>query len=352
MVGESAQRSPGLPWTLRLVSSAPLPLPMTGLLMAASVLAVYLVFARFSGILRGVELAGTPLWQSPQMYFELVQALLIGYAPVAGIYGLRGTLADLRDLRPALACSEVELERLARGIAATPTSARVGALVLGVALGVAVPFDDAGWTGGQRPPLGDPQLSWAIFRNGLLFWLFLQAGFVDVLIARRLAEIGERWARVDLFDLAPHRPFARRGLRSVLLWMGAVLLVSLMLLAPWSGRITIAGLALIVGFAFSALLLPVRGVHRRILAHKQEELRRVRERIREARAALLFGRETSTAGEGRMADLISYEARVSAAATWPFDVPTLLRFTLYVTVGIGSWLGGAIVERLLSLALG
>jgi hypothetical protein len=35
--------------------------------------------------------------------------------------------------------------------------------------------------------------------------------------------------------------------------------------------------------------------------------------------------------------------------TWPIDVSTLLRFGLYLVVGLGSWLGAAFVERLVGL---
>jgi hypothetical protein len=36
---------------------------------------------------------------------------------------------------------------------------------------------------------------------------------------------------------------------------------------------------------------------------------------------------------------------------WPFDAPTLARFLLYVAIPLGSWIGGALAERLLGAAL-
>ncbi len=32
---------------------------------------------------------------------------------------------------------------------------------------------------------------------------------------------------------------------------------------------------------------------------------------------------------------------------WPFDTSTFLRFALYLLIPMGSWFGGAVVERLL-----
>jgi hypothetical protein len=49
--------------------------------------------------------------------------------------------------------------------------------------------------------------------------------------------------------------------------------------------------------------------------------------------------------------LVAYEGRVQAASTWPFDVGTYLRFGFCVTVGLGSWLGAALVECALGMAL-
>ena len=36
---------------------------------------------------------------------------------------------------------------------------------------------------------------------------------------------------------------------------------------------------------------------------------------------------------------------------WPFESSTLIRFTLYLLIPLGSWLGGAFVERGLDLIL-
>ncbi len=54
---------------------------------------------------------------------------------------------------------------------------------------------------------------------------------------------------------------------------------------------------------------------------------------------------------GRLADLIAYEARISSVREWPFDTSTVLRWALYMALGATSWLGGAVVERVLGVVL-
>jgi hypothetical protein len=97
--------------------------------------------------------------------------------------------------------------------------------------------------------------------------------------------------------------------------------------------------------------LPVRGLRRQIQARKAEELARVREEVRLDRD-LVARRESDSAEAGaRLPGLLAYAKQIESVREWPFDAPTLTRFFLYVAIPIGSWVGGALVERLLGVAL-
>ena len=218
-------------------------------------------------------------------------------------------------------------------------------------VGVALVFYPSSWVTGVRPEFGDPLFTWILVRNSLMLALYAWTVYIEVEVARRLSRIGERFARVDLLDLAPLRPFARRGLRSVLLWVVLSVFLSLLFLAPWSSDPALGFLALVFVLATALLLLPAWGIHRRILVAKQAELARVREVIRARRQSLLELDAAGVTSPGRMADAVAYEARVASIPTWPFDVSTLVRFAFYVALGLGSWLGAATVERLLDLVL-
>jgi hypothetical protein len=97
------------------------------------------------------------------------------------------------------------------------------------------------------------------------------------------------------------------------------------------------------------LLDPVTEIHRRLRAEKRAELARVRERIRSARASAL--EQAGAEGAARLPGLLAYESRIERVNEWPFDAPTLIRFGALVVLAVGSWLGGAVVERLLGVAL-
>ena len=51
-------------------------------------------------------------------------------------------------------------------------------------------------------------------------------------------------------------------------------------------------------------------------------------------------------------ELVAYEARIESVREWPFDSGTLSRFLLYLALPLGSWAGGALVERAIDGLLG
>jgi hypothetical protein len=114
-------------------------------------------------------------------------------------------------------------------------------------------------------------------------------------------------------------------------------------LGPW-----LVGIAC---YAVIGFLLPVLGARRRTREEKRAELVRTRSAIRETRDRLLGSSQTVEMTGGRLADLVAYEARISAVHEWPFNASMLLRWMLYVALGLGSWFGGAVVERFVDVAL-
>lgn len=48
---------------------------------------------------------------------------------------------------------------------------------------------------------------------------------------------------------------------------------------------------------------------------------------------------------------VAYYQLIESAREWPIDAANVLRFIGYLLLGLGSWLGGAVVERILDTAL-
>jgi hypothetical protein len=181
-----------------------------GLLVAAAVFLAFLAWARLTG-----------LWERPnigaQMWFELLQAVMIGYALAACAISLRGALRDFDDLRETLELSPVEFESERQALTSFRPGPLVAAALIGFGVGVALLFYPPSWEGGVRPEFGDPIFMWLLVRNGLMLGLYGCTVYIEVEVALRLSRIGERVARVDRLSwgqvTAPPRRWPRRGRR-------------------------------------------------------------------------------------------------------------------------------------------
>jgi hypothetical protein len=338
-------------WALRLADALPFSPGWLGVAVTSAGLALFSGLAWSLGWVDGLRFQGELFWRTLQFRLELLNAVVLGVLPVAMAMLLRGARRDLRELAPALGLDPGGLAVEQAAIVRFRSGTLLAVSLAGSLAGIAIALDPGNWLGG-RPALGDPLLLWVLARQMLLFALLAQTAWLDVILAHRLSRLGERVGTVDLLDLAPLRAFGRSGLRSVSLWMLGSALAALFLLLPFSSHPALFILVLIFAVAVVALLLPALGVHRRLAERKQRELERARDAIRAESEALLAAPAAPGRSPGRLADLLAWEARLDGASTWPFDASTLLRFALYVSLGLGSWLGGAAVERILDLALG
>jgi hypothetical protein len=289
-------------------------------------------------------------WNSLQLFLESVNAVLVGYAFAACAVARRGALGDLHRLRPVLDCSDAAFENIGRRVVAPGAWLPVAALALAVAVALLmVNLDPAIWDDRPRPRFPDPLYLWVWFRNFAVGWVGFRLGLAEFAVMRGFARLGAEHVRVDLLDLGPLEPFVRKGQRSVVIWIVYSSIFSLFWVAGSAATANPFLLVVVLGLATAALLWPLTGVRRRIMAAKRAELGRVNREIRQESAALLAGE--GSAEPPRLTGLIAYRRLVEDVREWPLTAPALLRFGLFVLVGLGSWLGAALVERALEAAL-
>ncbi|MDJ0865413.1 MAG: hypothetical protein QNK03_04830 [Myxococcota bacterium] len=199
----------------------------------------------------------------------------------------------------------------------------------------------------RSPDLWQGHGLWAAFLTPFQFALLGCMADRSLSRARVLFEMGSH-ARVRLLDTGGLRPFASAGVRAAAFWLIGSSIASLLALDASVPGVVLGVLVITLGLGVSALLLPSRGLHQRIRAEKARELAWVREAIERARDELARGRGDP---EASLPALLAYETRVQQVHEWPFDTPSLLRFALFLLVPLGSWLGGALVERAVDSAL-
>jgi hypothetical protein len=171
--------------------------------------------------------------------------------------------------------------------------------------------------------------------------------YVIVAESKRLSRLSEGIESIDLLDLLPYQPLVRHGMTNALLLIGMASIASLLggearylplLAVLWIG---------FVGLARMGMMLPVKGIRRKIRVARERELDWCRQALKIARDEMKSGADQQQS----IAEIVAYRSLVESIKNWPFDNPTLVRFSLYIMIPLGSWLGGAFVERGLDFLL-
>jgi hypothetical protein len=340
-------------WLLRFCEPRRIPLAAVG--VAAAVL-YFLLFTSFNFLTGGVLVLFQTLndasegrslvevfWRS-----EAVDAALIGYVAVAPYYLRRGALQGLQALRPSLRCSDEVFLGLMRRVGKLQTRYLIPSIAIGVGAGLILTrFDPSIWPGGVRPPMSHPAFVWNVFQNSLLAGLIIRFVATEAAASVVHHRVGRNLVKVDLLNLSVLAPFGRKGQRSVILWIILSSIFSLFWLGPTAGHSNLPSFLSFLSAAGMSFFLAVYGVHRAIHTLRRSTLDRLNEQIRHA----VSGRSVATLEDASLGNLIAYRGLIDGVSEWPFSLSTLLRTGLVVAVGVGSWLGGALMERFVNIML-
>ncbi len=315
----------------------------------------WLLYVAFAHWLANQMFGPKPLPFGPAHYAwnMLVNAALLGFV-VGGAASLKRSVGeDLRELQPILPNNGETLESVEHRIGTH--SRRVGflATLVGVISGVAVATLDPRLRDLYgHLSLFDPRYITFVTQN-ILFAVFLTRLFVsEIHMTRAYARLGEQ---VEVNLLAPTMllVFGRKGLRSVVLWVSISTLFSMFWVLDSAGQANPVLAIAVLALAIVALIAPTMGIRRNISVAKAAELEVVSQALRSERDAMLSPQRIERpVDDGRLGSLIQYHAFVKSVREWPFDLSTVSRSLLFIALGVGSWLGGAVVERLLDQLLG
>ncbi len=334
-------------WLIRLAQAIPLAPAWTGIAVAGVVFGLFVLWDEAFATAGGLP-SYWRFWQDGGARTEPALAVLIGY--MFGTVNTAGT-SVLDPLRPALRCSADEFASLVRELnSPSPMFQRVAGLV-GVLIGLAVLVEGNVANLLQRTTW-DSRFGWIVLNISVVFWMLGGAIFWTVRRSRLLIRVQRELVEIDLMDLSSLTPFARQSLRSIVVWIiGSSIGALLMAIGGALGASALIVLTIVL-VGTIAVFYPIRGLHHRIREAKRVELNLVNEKVRRERGRIL---ETdgpdAEAASGKLPGLLAYKQFVESVSEWPVDTSTLFRFALYLGLPIGSWLGGALVERLVDVVL-
>ena len=161
---------------------------------------------------------------------------------------------------------------------------------------------------------------------------------------------GPQRSDIDLLNLEAIYANGRSGLRGSLVFFIVIAIAGLLVLPEVGAGLWVIGplFAFNLGIGLVILFAPAREIRSLIRDVKREELARLEPLLRQSRDDALAG-DAST--QGRLTDLLAYKTLVESTREWPFDSSTLLRFGLYLFIPVASMVGGALVERVVDMAL-
>jgi hypothetical protein len=340
-------------WTLRLYDAIPLSPGGVGVVLASALYALFLAVEAAIGR-TPILLEGDFFSHSGEALITLLMCVMLAYLCTATVSAVREAPLAVQRVRHLLGGSERELDALELAAGTRPRRTLLIMGGVGVVIAVLVPYLEVGqenwspydwrsWT---------PESAWHRFLTPCLGWWSGRLLAVMLIDSHRNSALAARIGAIDLLDLRPLVPFARLGLSNALRVVGIAALFSFLLIDVgryWIMVLLMAGLT--IASATTALLLPVRGVHLRIRSAKLDELERVNRAIRGDAQALGGSALAERQAAPSLADLVAYRGLVESAREWPFDASTFRRFGLYLSIPLGSWMGAALVERLIDTLL-
>jgi hypothetical protein len=245
---------------------------------------------------------------------HVIDAALIGILLAGHAHLYLGAVSDLRRLRPLLPGGDANFERLTREVPNLSTPIRTGVTILGLVGGVAGTTLDPN----LRELHGhlahsDPRYLIFILLNALFGVLGSRLFAGEIHMTRAYARLGQQ-VEVDLFDQSRLLVFARKGLRSTVVWVLISSALSMFWVLDSASQVNVTLAIGLLALVTVALVAPTRGIHLRIAAAKAAELARVTEAIRlESAATLAPRRADAPPQDARLGNLIQVEGQVECA---------------------------------------
>lgn len=333
-------RSYVTPWTLRIYNALPGNPLCVGV---AFTIALLLIFLVGRGLFDGAD-SSSP----DDLRVAITQILMTSYSASAYVYLLKTARKTTHDLSPVgrpVPHWRTIVERAGKHPWwVLPLVGALSYLILGVAVTNVTtpepvnPWDWRAWT---------YDIYWHRVTTVLFVCWLSCLCYACVVESVRLSRLSDRLESLDLLDLGPYEPLIRQGLTNALLIIGMVSIMSLLGVESRYWAVLVGFWIAFIVLAWVGMMLPLRGIREKISAAKDRELDWCKSALKVARDNL-----KSSASENTSIDeIIAYKTMIENIRNWPFDNPTLVRFSLYLLIPLGSWLGGAFVERGLDLFL-
>ena len=307
-----------------------------------------------------VLVANAALWLAGATPVGSVDSnLLVPTAILVYFFGLIGLMAQVGrsafdEFRPALGAGTSDPDRLQFELTRIPDRQALFA----IGFGIAVSFVLIAATGAQDTsdiPAAVGTVTWT------LWWTAMGAMALAVFYTlRQLSWVSRLYAAatsVDLFDAQPINAFSRLTATSAM----GILVIGIVLMGPGEEPsiadqdaagflLGLGPLSLLLPVAVASFVLPLRGMHRRLVVEKGRLVAASNARMKETLALIHQTVDTKDFGDAdalqkTLTSLLAEREVLAKLATWPWSPGMLRGFATATLLPVGLWLVFRVLDR-------
>lgn len=162
-----------------------------------------------------------------------------------------------------------------------------------------------------------------------------------------LAQISSR-IKLDLLRNSGQVALARVAVISTFSIIGAQVLNVLLIIDTGSNWVVFApGLVITVLPMLALFLIPIWPMHRRLKIAKQKEQQLIDQQLLLLRPTPEVDFDNHKHME-QLTRVLNYRREIRQASEWPFDIPVLIRLSLYLILPPLTWVGAALIENVVN----
>ncbi len=274
--------------------------------------------------------------------------LVVAYIIPASHYINDQTVTAFEGLKPILDLSDAKLEQIRSSLLSVPVRMQLQVLGIGIFAGglhIYILLSATGDTPGvlsihdarDRTLMAATVLIWVLLTTTISFLIR------NVSIFARLAREN---TRVNLLDISSLSGFARISVYSTLLLVGALASFPVLLMEADTNYLAVLPgfLAITIPMIF-IFLVPLLPLRKRIKDQKKLELNSIQDAINQL---ITEGENLSSNSEklNTLQPLLEYRREINLVPEWPFDSPAIFRLFFYLIIPPLTWVGAALIERL------
>jgi hypothetical protein len=274
---------------------------------------------------------------------SLFFAFINAYAIIVGAYVIRRSQTILDHLREVLDLDDEAFNAARQSIAAAPLMVHVRITVLALALGIAhnillhgsaaemvtkafsSRFDIGGTLGAM--------LTWFVVMS--LAWVFVRNAHI-------YSRLGREHIQIDLLHTHRLVPFGTLAVLPALALMGTQILYPLLSLGgTFNAPAILPGFLITLIAVIYLLIISTWSLHRRLALAKSNAIEQSNANISSWQS------ETDINQLAQLQPYLHYRQYLATLSEWPFNLSTLGRWALYLTIPPLTWIAAALMENLI-----